>query len=157
MKHVLEVCLIALTTGTLVASAAAQSPPIKKGISVELVPTHNASPMPKSVVCHSASASSTEQMKVRSSTRATSLGSVRAQNELGFSVGSSGTSAPAATSSVVSVRHSCGDPSHQTTRSGVVSSATSRTQLSRAACRVGASLSISLAVMVMDFSLEGRR
>lgn len=46
MKHVLEVCLIALTTGTLVASAAAQSPPIKKGISVELVPTHNASPMP---------------------------------------------------------------------------------------------------------------
>ena len=31
-----------------------------------------------------ASASSTEQMKVRSSTRATSDGSVRAQNELGF-------------------------------------------------------------------------
>ena len=31
-----------------------------------------------------ASASSTEQMKVRSSTRATSPGSVRAQNELGF-------------------------------------------------------------------------
>src|SRR5262245_65128999 len=53
-----------------------------------------------------ASASSTEQMKVRSSTRATSVGSVRAQKELGRNVGSRGTSVPAATSSLVSVRHS---------------------------------------------------
>src|SRR6185295_2316534 len=41
-----------------------------------------------------ASASSTEQMKVRSSTRATSVGSVRAQNEFGFFDGSSRTRAP---------------------------------------------------------------
>ena len=41
-----------------------------------------------------ASASSTEQMKVRSSTRATSPGSVRAQNELGFFAGSRRTRAP---------------------------------------------------------------
>ena len=53
-----------------------------------------------------ASASSTEQMKVRSSTRATSDGSVRAQNEFGLRSGSSGTSVPAATSSSVSRSHS---------------------------------------------------
>ena len=53
-----------------------------------------------------ASAGSTEQMNVRSSTRATSDGSVRAQNELGRFTGSSGTSVPAATSSAVSRSHS---------------------------------------------------
>ena len=85
-----------------------------------------------------ASAASAEQMKVRSSTRATSDGSVRAQKELGRFTGSSGTSVPAATSSAVSRSHSVGEPSHQTMRSGVVSSATSRTQSSSRAWRVGA-------------------
>ena len=45
MKNVLEVCLIAFTAGTLATSAAAQSPVMQQGISVELAPTRNASPM----------------------------------------------------------------------------------------------------------------
>ena len=58
-----------------------------------------------------ASASSTEQMKVRSSTRATSDGSVRAQNELGFFSGLSRTRVPASTSSSVRRCHSSSEPS----------------------------------------------
>src|SRR2546430_15993418 len=69
-----------------------------------------------------ASASSTEQMNVRSSTRATSDGSVFAQNEFGLISGFSGTRAPLSTSSPVNRSHSAGEPSHQTTASGVVSS-----------------------------------
>src|SRR5256885_7938607 len=85
-----------------------------------------------------ASASSTEQMNVRSSTRATSDGSVFAQNEFGLISGFSGTSAPLSTSSPVNRSHSAGEPSHQTTASGVVSSATSRTQASSRGWDVGA-------------------
>src|SRR4051795_6285078 len=85
-----------------------------------------------------ASASSTEQMNVRSSTRATSPGSVRAQNELGFLAGSSRTRAPESTSASVMPVHSASDPSHQTMRSGVVRAATSSTQASRRVCEVGA-------------------
>jgi hypothetical protein len=80
-----------------------------------------------------ASAGSTEQMKVRSSTRATSPGSVCAQNELGRFAGSSRTSTPASTSASVSRVHSSSEPSHQTIRSGVVSAATSSIQAS--SCR----------------------
>src|SRR5690349_19063402 len=82
-----------------------------------------------------ASASSTEQMKVRSSTRATSDGSEAHQNELGFF--SRRTNVPASTSCAVSRSHSSSLPSTQTTRSGVVSSAISLTQLSRRAWVVG--------------------
>src|SRR6185369_3044900 len=78
-----------------------------------------------------ASASSTEQMNVRSSTRATSVGSVRAQNELGFLAGSSRTRAPESTRASVMPVHSASDPSHQTIRSGVVRAATSATHASR--------------------------
>lgn len=46
MKHVLKVCLIALVAETLLASAAAQSPQLQKGISVQLVATHHAIPVP---------------------------------------------------------------------------------------------------------------
>lgn len=46
MKHVLEVCLIALVAGSFAPSSAAQSPAMQPGISVELVPTRNASPVP---------------------------------------------------------------------------------------------------------------
>lgn len=46
MKYVLEVCLIALTAGTMAPSTAAQSPALQQGISVELAPTRHASPMP---------------------------------------------------------------------------------------------------------------
>src|SRR5262245_17590143 len=84
-----------------------------------------------------ASASSTEQMKVRSSTRATSPGSVRAQNELGLRAGSSRTRAPASTRASVMPVHSDSDPSHQTIRSGVVRAATSSTQASRREWEVG--------------------
>src|SRR3954447_18751291 len=79
-----------------------------------------------------ASAGSTEQMKVRSSTRATSPGSVCAQYELARFAGSSRTREPAATSASVSRVHSSSEPSHQTMRSGVVRAATSSIQASRA-------------------------
>src|SRR3712207_7148922 len=62
-----------------------------------------------------ASASSTEQMKVRSSTRATSLGSEAHQNELGFF--SRRGKVPASTSCWVSRSHSSSLPSTHTTRS----------------------------------------
>src|SRR3569833_1245772 len=84
-----------------------------------------------------ASASSTEQMKVRPSTRATSPGSVRAQNELGLRAGSSRTSAPESTRASVRPVHSASDPSHQTIRSGVVRAATSSIHLRRRACGTG--------------------
>src|SRR3954466_5405485 len=83
-----------------------------------------------------ASASSTEQMKVRSSTRATSLGSEAHQNELGFF--SRRVKVPASTSFWVSRSHSSSLPSTQTTSSGVVSSAISCTQASSRGCAVGA-------------------
>jgi biopolymer transport protein ExbD len=48
MKYVLEVCLIALSAGNSApVPAAAQSPALQPGISVELVPTRNATPMPE--------------------------------------------------------------------------------------------------------------
>jgi biopolymer transport protein ExbD len=46
MKYVLEVCLIALVAGSFASSSAAQSSAMQPGISVELVPTRNASPVP---------------------------------------------------------------------------------------------------------------
>ena len=75
-----------------------------------------------------ASFSSTEQMKVRSSTRATSLGSEAQWNELGLMSGLSRVNVPAATSSSVSRVHSCSEPVTQEMRSGVVRAATSATQ-----------------------------
>ena len=75
---------------------------------------------------------------MRSSTRATSLGSEAHQNEFGFFASSSLTRVPAATSSVVSRVHSSSDPSHHTTRSGWVSSATSVTHAVSRAWLVGA-------------------
>jgi biopolymer transport protein ExbD len=46
MKYVLEVCLIALAAGSFVPPTAAQALAMQQGISVELVPTHNASAVP---------------------------------------------------------------------------------------------------------------
>src|SRR5215470_7341482 len=82
-----------------------------------------------------ASSGSGEQTKVRSSTLATSPGSEAHQNEFGLAV--SGTNVPARTSLPVSRCHSPGEPSHQTTRSGMVSVATYRTQESSPAWLVG--------------------
>src|SRR5881409_2568902 len=67
-----------------------------------------------------ASDSSSEQMNLRSSTRATSSGSDAAQNELSFFSWLSLTNVPASTSLLVMRSHSSSDPSHQTMRSGVV-------------------------------------
>src|SRR5664280_3145907 len=75
-----------------------------------------------------ASLSSTEQMKVRSSTRATSEGSEAQWNELGLMSSLSRVKVPDATSPSVSVFHSWSEPVTQEMRSGVVSSATSATQ-----------------------------
>jgi len=47
MKYGIAVCLIALTSGIYAPSIAAQAAAMQPGISVELVPTHNASPRPE--------------------------------------------------------------------------------------------------------------
>jgi biopolymer transport protein ExbD len=47
MKYVLEVCLMAVSAGSFAPSAAAQTPAMQPGISVELVHTRSASPMPE--------------------------------------------------------------------------------------------------------------
>ncbi len=76
-----------------------------------------------------ASASRSEQMKVRSSTRATSPGSDAQQKLFGRSFGFSRVNVPLSMSWLVSRSHSCCEPSHQTTSSGLVSCAMSRTHL----------------------------
>ncbi len=75
-----------------------------------------------------ASRSSTEQMKVRSSTRATSVGSEAAWKELGFFAGFSRVNVPVATRASVSSVHSSSEPVHQWIRSGWVSAAISSTK-----------------------------
>ena len=68
------------------------------------------------------------QMKVRSSTRATSSGSENAAKELGNFSSDSRTRVPASTIWSVSCVHSASEPSAQWMRSGCASSAISRTQ-----------------------------
>lgn len=47
MKHLLEVCLIAVTlTTNVIPSAAAQAPAMRQGVSVQMAVTSNATPMP---------------------------------------------------------------------------------------------------------------
>src|SRR3984893_3961294 len=75
-----------------------------------------------------ASCSRSEQMNVRSSTRATSPGSDAHQKLFGRSSGLSLVNVPLSTSRAVSRAHSSGEPSHQTTASGLVSAAIWRTQ-----------------------------
>ena len=74
-----------------------------------------------------ASSSRSEQMNVRSSTRATSPGSEAHQKLFGRSSGFSRLNVPFSTSSPVSRSHSACDPSHHTTASGRVSCAISPT------------------------------
>src|SRR5271165_4779590 len=96
-----------------------------------------------------ASSGRSEQMKVRSSTRATSSGSDTHQNEFGLRV--KPTKVPLSTRCVVSLRHSSSDPSHHTTESGVVRSATDVTQSRIAATLVGAlSIPVMVVVIVVD-------
>src|SRR3954469_1997540 len=91
-----------------------------------------------------ASASSAEQMKVRSSTRATSLGSEWAQYEPGRLSGSSSVNVPASTSCLQRSACSSSDPSNQWTSSGPQSSTISSTHASSRALRVGACTSATL-------------
>ena len=138
------------------------SGPMLNGITYIVRPRIEASNSPVSVAFISsgatqllvgpASAGSREQMKVRSSTRATSAGSDRAQKEFGLRRGSSRTKVPASTSKPAMRSHSCRDPSHHSTRSGRVSLATSRTHSSRRACRVGAASRPGTAVAVIAHS-----
>src|SRR5215210_75552 len=85
-----------------------------------------------------ASDSRLEQMKVRSSTRATSPGSERARYEFGRLASSSFSKVPASTSWAQSRSYSSAEPSHQWTDSGWVSSAISSTQSASLAWEVGA-------------------
>src|SRR5664279_1191112 len=104
-----------------------------------------------------ASFSSTEQMKVRSSTRATSVGSEAQWNELGLMSWFRRVKVPDATSLSVSVVHSRSEPVTQEMRSGVVSAATSATQAASPLWLVEPSLWIcSGAVVVMRFAYPSR-
>src|SRR6266540_6914460 len=76
-----------------------------------------------------ASSSFSEQMNVRSSTRATSLGSEAQWKLFGRNFGFSRVKVPFSTSRLVRRSHSPSEPSHQTTSSGLVSSEISRTHL----------------------------
>ena len=93
-----------------------------------------------------ASSSRSEQMNVRSSTRATSPGSDRHQKLFGRSSGFSRVNVPASTSKLVSRSHSACDPSHHTTASGLASSAISPTHPASSGSLVAACLSIGPAL-----------
>src|ERR1035438_6166894 len=96
-------------------------------------------------------------MKVRSSTRATSVGSEAQWNELGLMSWFRRVKVPDATSLSVSVVHSRSEPVTQEMRSGVVSAATSATQEASPLWLVEPSLWIcSGAVVVMRFAYPSR-
>src|SRR5476649_1193475 len=88
-------------------------------------------------------------MKVRSSTRATSVGSEAAWNELGLMSLFRRVKVPEATSWSVSVFHSWSEPVTQEMRSGVVSAATSFTQAASRVWLVEPSLWICRVVLVI--------
>ena len=104
-----------------------------------------------------ASSSRCEQMKVRSSTRATSLGSERARKELGRISGLSRMNVPASTSWLGEPRHSSCEPSHHSTRSGLVSAATSSTHSSNCLFFVGAFSKPGTVMGSLQCGRRGRR
>src|SRR3954469_23215771 len=91
-----------------------------------------------------ASASLSEQMKVRSSTRATSPGSERAMYEFGRLASESFSKVPASTSCWQSWSYSSAEPSHQWIDSGWVRLATSSTQEISFAFLVGTLVSTAI-------------
>ena len=93
-----------------------------------------------------ASCSRSEQMNVRSSTRATSPGSEAHQKLFGRSSGFSLVKVPFSTSKLVSCSHSSSEPSHHTTASGLVRSAISSTHLASSGSLVAACLSVGPAL-----------
>src|SRR3954452_14136623 len=84
-----------------------------------------------------ASSSLSEQMKVRSSTRATSPGSERARKELGRLASESRSNGPASTSCCARASYSAAEPSHQWIASGRLSTATCSTHSSSFSFFVG--------------------
>src|SRR5258706_2401322 len=102
-----------------------------------------------------ASSSDCEQMKVRSSTRATSEGSDHARYELGRSFSLSLRNMPAFTSSAHSRSYSASDPSHQWMRSGCVSAAIPCTHLRSFWLRVGAPPATGAACACIRYSSDG--
>src|SRR5262249_17871533 len=91
-----------------------------------------------------ASSSRVEQMKVRSSTRATSLGSVWAQYEPGRRAGSSSVKVAASTSCLHSSACCSPEPSDEWIATGWQSSTIAATQARSRALRVGACTSDTL-------------
>src|SRR4051794_13796138 len=98
-----------------------------------------------------ASSSRSEQMNVRSSTRATSPGSDQARYEFGRLASESRRNVPASTICWHRRSYSSAEPSHQRTESGVVRATTSSTQLSRRSLVVRAD--VSVAIWVFDLVL----
>ena len=94
-----------------------------------------------------ASSSRAEQMNVRSSTRATSLGSESARYEFGRLASFRRSNVPASTRLCAIRSYSSADPSHQCTDSGCASAATSSTQLSNFLLEVRAVVSIVTVVL----------
>ena len=95
-----------------------------------------------------ASSSLSEQMNVRSSTRATSRGSEADQKLFGRSFGFSRVKVAFCTSRLVSLCHSSSEPSHQTMSSGLVSSAIPWTHLASSGRLVSFWWSIGLALNI---------
>ena len=85
---------------------------------------------------------------MRSSTRATSLGSDRHQKLFGRSRGLSRVNVPVSTSRPVNRSHSSSDPSHHTTSSGWVRSAISRTHLASSGRLVPVSMESALNIAI---------
>ena len=107
---------------------------------VELVAEHARASRPGPASCWSARRprSRSEQMNVRSSTRATSSGSRRRQVRVrALGVARAARTCRASTSSWHSASYSSAEPSHQWTASGWVSSATSSTQARSLLCLRG--------------------
>src|SRR5688572_10926554 len=102
-----------------------------------------------------ASSTRSEQMNVRSSTRATSPGSESARYEFGRLASLRRSKVPASTSSWHIRSYSSADPSHQWIESGRVSSATSSTQ-SRSFLFVVGALVVSIVIGVGSTSLSSQ-
>src|SRR5919106_2870086 len=122
--------------------------PRKRPLSVSRI-----SPGSRQLFVGPASDSRSEQMKVRSSTRATSPGSERARYEFGRLASDSFSNVPASTRSWQSRSYSSAEPSHQWIASGWVSSATSATQEISFAFLVGTSVAalVSLKLWLNSF------
>ncbi len=122
------------------------SGPMQNGITYMVRPAMQPANSPAKLACicagaiqllvGPASSCFSEQMNVRSSTRATSDGSDDAAKLPGRRSGFSRVNVPCRTSRPASHSRSPGEPSHQQTRSGRASAATSRTQAISPRCEV---------------------